>query len=98
MDAPESARDLASGQRRNGMYSLLARPSFYNLLQGILGRHKCMTRYMSDYVAPRPAARLLDIGCGTGVLLDYIPESLQCEYVGFDINPDYIAHAQARHR
>jgi len=37
---------------------------------------------------------LLDIGCGTGVGLDYLPESVR--YTGIDVSPSYIAVAQRR--
>jgi len=40
-------------------------------------------------------ARLLDVGCGTGALLDYLPDDV--EYTGFDLNPAYVESARSRH-
>ena len=37
---------------------------------------------------------ILDIGCGPGYLLDYLPE---VEYVGFDTEASYIAYANKRY-
>jgi SAM-dependent methyltransferase len=48
-----------------------------------------------ERLAVRSGHRLLDIGCGTGDLLDLLPEDVG--YVGVDASPDYIAAARARH-
>jgi SAM-dependent methyltransferase len=45
-----------------------------------------------------PEASLLDVGCGYGALLDALrARGLAFEYRGFDISPDMIAAARARH-
>lgn len=44
-------------------------------------------------VAPKPPARVLDVGCGPGT---NAAAFAQAEYVGIDINPEYIATASRR--
>lgn len=38
--------------------------------------------------------RVLDVACGTGTNLRYLPEEI--DYVGVDLSPDMIAHARER--
>lgn len=50
--------------------------------------------------APPPHARLLDLGCGPGLLLDHIERrglANELAYSGIDLSPKMIAAAQARH-
>jgi ubiquinone/menaquinone biosynthesis C-methylase UbiE len=50
-----------------------------------------------DMVSPRPGERVLDAGCGSGWLSRLIAERMpDCEVVGVDINPDYVAYANRR--
>jgi ubiquinone/menaquinone biosynthesis C-methylase UbiE len=47
-----------------------------------------------DMVAPKAGTRLLDAGCGSGWLSRLIARRMpDCEVVGVDINPDYVAYA-----
>jgi trans-aconitate methyltransferase len=39
--------------------------------------------------------RVLDVGCGPGTNTPHFPQS---DYLGIDLNPDYIATAERRHR
>jgi len=43
---------------------------------------------MRDWV--EPGSRVLDLGCGRGVLLDYLKQSRQTEGVGVDLSPEKI--------
>lgn len=45
---------------------------------------------------PRPPARLLDLGCGTGWTSDFFARQ-GYQVLGIDISPDMIAHASRRH-
>jgi SAM-dependent methyltransferase len=48
-------------------------------------------------VSPQPGTRLLDAGCGSGWLSRLVARRMpDCEVVGVDINPDYVAFATAR--
>lgn len=47
-----------------------------------------------DMVAPKPGMRLLDAGCGSGWLSRMVARRMpDCEVVGVDINPAYVAYA-----
>ena len=73
--------------------SVLARPWAYQLffnLIGAPGRSRVLVR---DYIRPRPGDRILEIGCGPGTIVPYLPES---EYVGFDLSQEYIEQARKK--
>lgn len=78
-------------QRSRGAYKLLERAGIYERFQRLLGAQRARTRLVGEYLRPEPGMRLLDIGCGTGSLLDYLPHGTN--YVGFDMNPSYIEAA-----
>lgn len=48
-----------------------------------------------DLLGPRPAERILDVGCGDGVLTAKLLE-LGCEVVGIDTSPDMVSAARER--
>jgi SAM-dependent methyltransferase len=50
-----------------------------------------MKRYSQDFIRARPGDRVLDIGCGTGDIVEWLGD---VEYVGFDLSPEYIQKAQ----
>jgi cyclopropane fatty-acyl-phospholipid synthase-like methyltransferase len=55
-----------------------------------------MRRYVTArYLQLSEDAKVLDIGCGTGELLDYLPGKIQ--YTGFDENYVYIESAKKRY-
>jgi len=79
-----------------GLYRLFSFARLYDACQDFLGAGKLRRQFIRDYVDPFPGAKVLDIGCGTGRILDYFPG--QVDYVGFDANPQYIAHANKTFR
>ncbi len=81
--------------RTGGLFRSLEFPAVYLFLQNILGGVSARKRFVDEYVRPFSGARVLDAGCGTGLLLDYLPQGV--DYVGFDLNPAYIDHARRRH-
>ena len=48
---------------------------------------------IADYLPLKPGQRVIDIGCGPGKILTYLPEGI--DYIGFDIDQKYIDHANA---
>lgn len=73
---------------------ILANAGIFNLFNRLIGEHRLRLVLVEDYIKPIPGNRILDIACGTGPLLDYLPD---VNYTGFDEAPEYIASAKTRH-
>ena len=71
--------------------SLLWLPSAYQLFWNAIGGRAYIRTLIGEYVKPQPGNRILDIGCGPGHVLPYLPE---VEYTGFDLSPQYIETAR----
>lgn len=82
-------------QITSGLRSVLSSPAIYNAFQRILGTRQSKARLIREFIRINPNQSLLDIGCGTGLLLEQLPESIN--YVGIDQSFDYIRDARARH-
>ena len=63
----------------------------YNLLQGVLRGNRMYRILVEDYVHPQEGDKVLDIGCGTAIILNFLPE---VSYTGFDVSQNYINHAR----
>ena len=81
---------------RNGVRHVLSVSSAYNTLQAILGAYRWRKQAIERYVVPElsPNAHVIDIGCGTGEVVSFLPQGIS--YRGFDRNPNYIAHAASK--
>ena len=76
------------------MRSFLAHPTIYLLFQRLAGTMAARKRMLNAYATPWPGMRVLDIGCGPGYVVRYLPE---CTYVGYDLDTAYIAHARRKY-
>ena len=81
-------------QITTGIRSVLSHPRIYDLFQNIMGARSRRREFSTNFIRACPGNRLLDVGCGTAQILDYLPEGV--DYWGYDINPEYIATAQAK--
>jgi SAM-dependent methyltransferase len=81
--------------RSGGIYRVLEWPAVYDPLMRLLGGPAARKRFVDEFVRPPGAAKLLDVGCGTGVLLDDLPPGIV--YVGVDVNAAYIERARRRY-
>ena len=73
--------------------SVLALPQAYQLFFNVIGAPGRSRTLIREYIRPRPGDRILEIGCGPGTLLPFLPAT---EYVGFDASPGYIKQARKR--
>ena len=85
-------KDLA--QADSGIRALLRQPWAYNMVQRAIGAQRTHRIFIERYLRPSMGDRILDIGCGPASILAQLPD---VHYVGYDPNPDYIAHARLRY-
>jgi SAM-dependent methyltransferase len=83
---------MAESSRFLGLRTALALPGVYRLFTRMIGGNFNQV-YVDRYVRPRPGDRVLDIGCGPGDFLTFLP---QTEYHGIDVSAQYIQAARAR--
>jgi SAM-dependent methyltransferase len=74
--------------------AVLADPRLYALTQRAFGAVRARRLFVSRFVRPQAGERILDIGCGTGDILDFLPD---VDYVGVDLSADYIRAATERY-
>jgi cyclopropane fatty-acyl-phospholipid synthase-like methyltransferase len=72
---------------------LLGIPALYSLFRKFVGRDTYRRHYAEQHIRAQPNQHVLDIGCGTGDILNFLPA---VDYVGFDMDPDYISAAKQR--
>jgi SAM-dependent methyltransferase len=73
--------------------STLELPGVYRLFVKLIGE-SYRAVYLRDHVKPVSGERVLDIGCGPGDVLGYLPS---VDYLGLDYNPRYVKAARARY-
>jgi cyclopropane fatty-acyl-phospholipid synthase-like methyltransferase len=73
---------------------ILDRPFFYECFHFLIGANYRSRVIVNEYIRPKPGDHILDIGCGPGNMLPFLPE---CRYLGVDANPSYIASARRRY-
>ena len=73
--------------------SILARPWAYQLFFNVIGAPQRSRILVRDYIRPRTGDRILEIGCGPGTMVPFLPET---EYVGFDVSEEYIERAKKK--
>jgi SAM-dependent methyltransferase len=73
--------------------SVLARPWAYQLFFNVIGAPERSRILVRDYIRPRAGDRILEIGCGPGTIVPYLPDA---EYVGFDLSGPYVEQARKK--
>jgi len=77
----------------HGLRFILSHRVIYSEFQALMGAHKLRLKLVENYVKPFPGMKILDVGCGQGHILDYLPH---VECWGYDISEAYIAQAKTR--
>jgi cyclopropane fatty-acyl-phospholipid synthase-like methyltransferase len=81
-------------QITSGVRAILSHPAVYDQFQMLMGSDRIRRELVAEHIRPFAGMRLLDIGCGTARILDYLPE---LSYHGFDLSHKYIDEAVARY-
>lgn len=80
-------------QITSGVRAILSNPYIYTAFQAIMGAERSRRYFVEEHVRPCMDMSVLDIGCGPGDILRFLP---QVQYYGFDISQSYIAEAQKK--
>ena len=80
-------------QITDGIRSVLSHSAVYDGLQNLLGAKKFRAFFSENIIRACPEDRILDLGCGTAKILDFLPK---VDYVGYDISTQYIESAKRR--
>lgn len=80
-------------QITRGVRAILSYPIIYSSFQSLMGAHKARLNFVRKFVKPFPGMKVLDIGCGPGDILTYLPD---VDYRGFDISEEYISQAREK--
>jgi SAM-dependent methyltransferase len=82
-------------QDDKGLKRIMSFSLIYEQFQNFVGA-KTLRKWLAEhYWKLRDGEKVVDIGCGPGVILDYLPENVR--YIGFDISEKYIASAKERY-
>ena len=73
--------------------SILAIPAAYQLWWNLVGGPSLAKVLVNEYIQSSVGSRILEIGCGPGIIVGFLPES---QYLGFDLSPKYIELARKR--
>jgi trans-aconitate methyltransferase len=81
-----------------GIRKILEISSVYTFYQNLVYPRSAHLRYIKDFVQPFPGAKIMDIGCGPGTVVDYLTEvTPEVDYIGYDFNEQYIREAQQKY-
>lgn len=81
-------------QITTGLRAILSSPMAYDLFQNLMGARSGRQELVREHVRPFLGSRILDIGCGTARILDYLPD---VDFYGFDLSQRYIDEATLRY-
>jgi SAM-dependent methyltransferase len=73
---------------------VLGLPRGFELFQRLVGAPRSKAHFVLQYVRATPGDHILDVGCGTGAMLELLPPGVS--YVGVDIDPGYVERARTR--
>ncbi len=64
------------------------------ILYSKYGKISC--KYIYDYLKNKEYESLLDIGCGTGYLIDMLSKEHEAEYIGLDLSSEMVNYANSK--
>lgn len=78
-----------------GIRKILENPTIYNLFHKITGGNTFRAKYFKHYFDLPAGSKVLDIGCGSGVMLEFIKSDIQ--YFGIDFESSYIEYCSKKY-
>jgi SAM-dependent methyltransferase len=81
-------------QITHGIRQILSSSLVYELFQNLVGATQFRRQIVARYLRPKAGMQVIDVGCGTGAMLEHLPEGIR--YHGFDLSSLYVEHAQNR--
>ncbi len=82
-------------QVTTGIRRILSIPFIYDLSQAMFGANRSRRLLVAEHFHISKGQHLVDVGCGTGEILEFLPPDTM--YYGFDLDPNYIASARRRY-
>lgn len=82
-----------TGQNTGGWRAVFSLAPVYRFAQTAIGADRVRTVLAEEFIRATSDDRIVDFGCGTADILDYLPE---CDYVGVDSSEGYIDDARSR--
>ncbi len=79
----------------SGIRKILEKPIIYQSFQSLVGADKLYNHFIKNVLCPKHGESILDIGCGPGKILEYIPDGVN--YTGIDLNSRYIDKAKEKY-
>jgi SAM-dependent methyltransferase len=79
----------------NGLRRMLSVPWIYEQFQNTVGAGPARRWMAEKYWRLKGGEKVIDIGCGPGVIFDFLPAGIT--YFGFDISESYIKRAQEQY-
>jgi len=76
----------------SALHNVLNIPQAYRLFQEKLGFADARRKAFERWLEFDPGARIIDIGCGPGHILKFLPQDI--DYIGFDVDLGYIQQAK----
>ncbi|MUU79657.1 class I SAM-dependent methyltransferase [Winogradskyella endarachnes] len=73
---------------------VLSHPIVYTTYQKIVGGYRARKLFVENNVKIKPGQKILDIGCGPGDILEFLPD---VDYTGIDLDENYIAQAKKKY-
>ena len=73
---------------------LLKYSFFFKNFKRIIGGNRSTRIYVEEYIKAKTGDRILDIGCGNGDILNFLPSGIF--YYGLDMNSNYIEEAKKK--
>jgi SAM-dependent methyltransferase len=83
-------------QTTSGLRAILSSPLIYNTFQRVIGVDSGFRKYVNEIIKPTNDSKILDIGCGEGYILNFLPTEIT--YVGYDMDSSYIEYARKKYK